>query len=135
MPRHTHARAPEAGAAPLTSARGAEREVEFADQRLRFADGGELERIEALDASGAVLWTAEYATWREVPGGRYPFRVTLSFPKTQLRAELEVESRPAAQPVPVARCAARRRQPVRRRGNVPSAQLLCYQCGDEHGHP
>jgi hypothetical protein len=73
-------------------ARGAEREVEFADQRLRFADGGELAAIDSLDASGAVLWTAEYATWREVPGGRYPFRVTLSFPATKLRAELELDS-------------------------------------------
>ncbi len=73
-------------------ARGAEREIEFADQRLRFADGGELAAIETLDASGAVRWTAEYATWREVPGGRYPFRVTLSFPGTKLRAELELDS-------------------------------------------
>jgi hypothetical protein len=73
-------------------ARGAEREVSFADQRLRFADGGELSAIESLDASGGVLWTAEYATWREVPGGRYPFSVVLSFPGTQLRAELELSA-------------------------------------------
>ncbi|MEX2206717.1 MAG: hypothetical protein WEF50_10865 [Myxococcota bacterium] len=73
-------------------ARGAEREVSFADQTLRFADGGELAAIESLDASGVVLWTAEYATWREVPGGRYPFSVVLSFPTTKLRAELELSA-------------------------------------------
>ena len=73
-------------------ARGAEREVSFADQTLRFADGGELAAIESLDASGGVLWTAEYATWRDVPGGRYPFNVVLSFPETQLRAELELSA-------------------------------------------
>jgi hypothetical protein len=73
-------------------ARGAEREVDFPDQRLRFADGGELAEIESLDASGAVLWTASYSAWREVPGGRYPFRVVLSFPATKLRAELALDS-------------------------------------------
>lgn len=73
-------------------ARGAEREVAFADQTLRFADGGELAAIESLDASGVVLWSAEYATWREVPGGRYPFSVVLSFPGTKLRAELELSA-------------------------------------------
>jgi hypothetical protein len=73
-------------------ARGAEREVSFADQTLRFADGGELSAIESLDASGVVLWTASYSTWREVPGGRYPFSVVLSFPGTKLRAELELSA-------------------------------------------
>ena len=73
-------------------ARGAERELSFADQTLRFADGGELAAIESLDASGGVLWTAEYATWRAVPGGRYPFSVVLSFPGTKLRAELELQA-------------------------------------------
>jgi outer membrane lipoprotein-sorting protein len=73
-------------------ARGAEREVLFADQSLRFGDDGELAGIESLDASGAVRWTAEYAAWRDVPGGRYPFNVVLSFPATQLRAELELSA-------------------------------------------
>ncbi len=72
--------------------RGAEREVTFADQTLRFADGGDLAAIESLDASGSVLWSAEYATWREVPGGRYPFSVVLIFPGTKLRAELELSA-------------------------------------------
>jgi hypothetical protein len=73
-------------------ARGAEREVSFADQTLRFADGGELSAIESRDASGSVLWIAEYATWREVPGGRYPFSVVLSFPGTKLRAKLDLSA-------------------------------------------
>lgn len=78
-------------------ARGAEREVSFADQTLRFSDGGELASIESLDASGGVRWTASYSAWRELPGGRYPFSVVLSFPGTKLRAELalsEVELNP-----------------------------------------
>lgn len=73
-------------------ARGLEREVSFADQSLRFAGDGELAGIESLDGSGAVRWTAQYEAWRDVPGGRYPFRVVLSFPETGLRAELELES-------------------------------------------
>ncbi len=73
-------------------ARGSEREVLFADQSLRFGVDGELSEIESLDASGAVEWTAHYATWREVPGGRYPFTVVLSFPETRLRAELELSA-------------------------------------------
>jgi hypothetical protein len=73
-------------------ARGAERAVLFDDQSLRFGDGGELAAIESLDASGAVRWTAEYATWRDVPGGRYPFSVVLSFPRTKLRAELALSA-------------------------------------------
>jgi len=72
-------------------ARGLERAVLFADQSLRFGEDGELAAIECLDSNGAVRWTAEYAAWREVPGGRYPFRVVLSFPETKLRAELELE--------------------------------------------
>jgi len=71
-------------------ARGTERAVLFADQSLRFGDDGELAAIESLDAGGAVRWTAEYATWRDVPGGRYPFEVVLSFPETRLRAELDL---------------------------------------------
>lgn len=71
-------------------ARGAERAVLLDDQSLRFAEDGELAAIESLDAGGAVLWTAEYTGWRDVPGGRYPFNVVLTFPETKLRAELEL---------------------------------------------
>ena len=70
--------------------RDGEREVRLPSQTLRFASGGELAAIETLDAEGEVRWLAEYAEWRDVPGGRYPFSLTLSFPATQLRAELEL---------------------------------------------
>lgn len=80
-------------------ARGAERAVLLDDQSLRFAEDGELAAIEALDAQGAVLWTAEYAGWRDVPGGRYPFNVVLSFPDTKLRAELELSRAELNQPL------------------------------------
>jgi hypothetical protein len=81
--------------------RGEEREVRLPAQSLRFDPGGELSAIAALDEQGQVRWRAEYAEWREVPGGRYPFSLVLSFPETQLRAELElseVELNPALDP-------------------------------------
>lgn len=70
--------------------RGAEREVRLPSQTLRFAPTGELTAIAALDPAGEVRWRAEYAEWRDVPGGRYPFSLVLSFPETRLRAELEL---------------------------------------------
>lgn len=80
-------------------ARGAERAVLLDDQSLRFAEDGELAAIESLDAQGAVLWTAEYGAWRDVPGGRYPFSVVLSFPETKLRAELELQKAELNEPL------------------------------------
>jgi outer membrane biogenesis lipoprotein LolB len=73
-------------------ARGAEREVVLGSQSLRFAASGDLAAIDSLDASGAVEWSAEYEDWRDGPGGRYPAFLALSFPETQLRAELELSS-------------------------------------------
>jgi len=70
--------------------RGDERELRGATQSVRFAAGGELSRLSALDARGQVRWQAEYDEWRDVPGGRYPFSLVLSFPETSLRAELEL---------------------------------------------
>jgi hypothetical protein len=70
--------------------RGGEREVRLPSESLRFAPGGELAAIAALDESGEVRWLAEYAEWRDVPGGRYPFSLVLSFPETKLRAQLEL---------------------------------------------
>lgn len=81
--------------------RDGEREVRLPAQSLRFAPGGELAAIAALDERGEVRWLAEYAEWRDVPGGRYPFSLVLSFPETQLRAELElteVELNPSLDP-------------------------------------
>ena len=37
-----------------------------------------------------MRWSAEYADWQSVPGGRYPFSLVLFFPETRLRAELEL---------------------------------------------
>jgi outer membrane lipoprotein-sorting protein len=96
-------------AAPLASewppreilGRGEERELRGAVQSVRFAAGGELSRIAALDDRGKVRWQADYDQWRDVPGGRYPFSLVLSFPETSLRAELElsqVELNPALDP-------------------------------------
>ncbi|HKC51267.1 MAG TPA: hypothetical protein VKF60_10780 [Myxococcota bacterium] len=81
--------------------RGGEREVRVPSQSLRFAPDGELAAIETLDERGGVRWLAEYAEWRDVPGGRYPFSLVLSFPETRMRAELElseVELNPTLDP-------------------------------------
>jgi len=81
--------------------RGAEREVRLAGQSLRFSAAGDLAALSALDEDGAERWRAEYADWRDVPGGRYPFSLVLSSPETELRAELEltdVELNPSLDP-------------------------------------
>lgn len=70
---------------------GAERVVEFDSERARFGGDGELRAVQALDASGAVRWEAEFGSWRPVAGGRYPFDLVLYFPLTDLRAELELQ--------------------------------------------
>jgi hypothetical protein len=80
---------------------GDERIVYLPEQRLRFGSEGDLLGLEALNAQGATRWSAEYARWRELPGGRYPFEMVLYFPLTELRAELdfkEVELNPALDP-------------------------------------
>ena len=82
-------------------ARGQERLVKLPGQALRFAQSGELAELIALDPSGRVRWSAEYADWQSVPGGRYPFSLVLFFPETRLRAELElaqVELNPTLDP-------------------------------------
>ena len=71
-------------------ARGQERLVKLPGQALRFAQSGELAELIALDDGGRVRWSAEYADWQSVPGGRYPFSLVLFFPETRLRAELEL---------------------------------------------
>jgi len=81
--------------------RDGEREVRVPSQSLRFAPDGELAAIATLDEHGGVRWLAEYAEWRDVPGGRYPFSLVLSFPETRMRAELElyeVELNPTLDP-------------------------------------
>jgi hypothetical protein len=81
--------------------RGAEREVRLATQSLRFSAAGELAALAALDEDGAERWRAEYADWRDVPGGRYPFSLVLTSSETELRAELvldQVELNPSLDP-------------------------------------
>lgn len=81
--------------------RGAERLVKLPGQALRFAPTGELAELIALAPDGRVRWSAAYADWQSVPGGRYPFSLVLFFPETRLRAELElaqVELNPSLDP-------------------------------------
>ena len=74
-------------------ARGAEREVAFADQSLRFGDGGELAAIESLDAIGRRA-AGPRSTRR---GARCRAAAIRSawccrFPRRKLRAELELDA-------------------------------------------
>ena len=71
--------------------RGDERVAVFASERVHFDAAGELRQVESLDASGRVRWRAEYDRWREVPGGRYPYAMTFTFPASDLRAEFELD--------------------------------------------
>ena len=79
------------GAPQSVLGRGDARIALFARERVHFAPDGELLQVESLDASGRVRWRAEYDRWREVPGGRYPYAMTLTFPASELRAELELD--------------------------------------------
>lgn len=72
-------------------AEGVERVVEFPGQRLRFAEDGALLGASQLGADGALRWSVDYMRWSDVPGGRYPLSIRVYFPRTQLRAEFELE--------------------------------------------
>jgi hypothetical protein len=72
-------------------AEGSERVAEFAGQRLRFADDGALLGAAHLAPDGELRWSVEFARWSDVPGGRYPLEIRVYFPRTQLRAEFELE--------------------------------------------
>ena len=52
---------------------------------------GELEAFERLERGGAVRWRADFAGWRDLGNGRYPFAMQLDFPATQLQARLEFQ--------------------------------------------
>ena len=85
-------------AAPLLSldadasvlGQGEDRIVVSSSQRVRFGPQGELLEVDVLYPAGAVRWSARYERWRDVGAGRYPFGVTLFFPATEVRAELEL---------------------------------------------
>ncbi len=68
-----------------------DRVAEFATQRVRFSADGELRAIEELDEHGRVRWIAEYSSWRDVEGGRYPFVMHLRFPRSRVTADLELD--------------------------------------------
>ncbi len=72
-------------------AEGGERVVEFTDQRLRFAEDGALLGAAQLGPDGELRWSVEFARWSDVPGGRYPLEIRVYFPRTQLRAQFELE--------------------------------------------
>ena len=70
---------------------GDEPVAEFDRQRVRWSSGGQLRGIEALAPGGEVAWTVEYDAWSEVAGGRHPLQIRAYFPRTELRAEFELE--------------------------------------------
>jgi len=70
---------------------GDDRIVNLDHKRVRYAADGELLSVEALDARGATRWQAAYSRWHPLPNGRYPFAMVLSFPRTELRAELKLD--------------------------------------------
>ncbi len=73
-------------------ARDLDREVWTEFERLRFGPNGDLQSYTSLDSGGNVRWNAQYDGWQSVPGGRYPSHMVLSFPRTELRAELRLRS-------------------------------------------
>ena len=79
---------------------GDEHWMETDRRRIRIGPDGELRALGALGAGGELRWEAEYERWREVAGGRYPFRVRLSFPKgVEAQVSLrEVELNPVLPP-------------------------------------
>ena len=95
--------APRLGTGPPQSilGDGEDRIVDLDHKRVRYASDGELLSVEALDARGATRWRFAYSRWRPLPRGRYPFSMVLSFPRTELWAELkldEVEVNPELDP-------------------------------------
>ena len=66
-------------------------EYRFGDTRHIQSDIDALKQLGWVPRRTPAESVAEYAAWREVPGGRYPFSVVLSFPETKLRAELVLD--------------------------------------------
>jgi hypothetical protein len=71
--------------------RANERVAHYPMERVHFDGAGQLEGVERLDDNGQVRWRAQFGSWRDLPGGRYPYAMVFSFPTTQLRAELEFD--------------------------------------------
>lgn len=72
-------------------AKGDERVVEVANQRIEFSADGTLLGVESLDPLGRPRWVADYSDWRDLPGGRYPMKIGFHFPRTEFRLEIELE--------------------------------------------
>jgi len=70
---------------------GADRLAVFPGQRVLFAPQGDVRSVEILDEHGNLRWAAEYRRWRDLDGGRYPFAMTLRFPRSNVRAEIELD--------------------------------------------
>ncbi len=73
-------------------ARGLEREVWTESERLRIGPNGDLLHYTSLDPRGNVRWSVEYRGWKSVPGGRYPDRMVLRFPRIELFADLRLKT-------------------------------------------
>lgn len=80
----------DSGGDTLVLGQGDDRILLSSAHRVRFGPQGELREVDVLDPAGAVRWSARYERWRDVGTGRYPFGVTLFFPATGVRAELEL---------------------------------------------
>ncbi len=73
-------------------ARDLEREVWTDSARLRIGPDGDLLLYTSLDARGNVRWSVEYRGWKSVPGGRFPDRMVLRFPRIKLHADLRFKT-------------------------------------------
>jgi hypothetical protein len=82
--------APPAASASQAFRRGDELWIHADGWRLALAADGELAALEALDPRGRLRWRARYTGWRDVPGGRYPQQLSLSFPGTRVEARLHL---------------------------------------------
>lgn len=66
--------------------------AETARRELVFDAVSRLRELTELDGAGAVAYRARYDDWREVEGGRFPFRQELQFPGGDAEALLTFQS-------------------------------------------
>jgi hypothetical protein len=64
----------------------------FAQQRFEFDGQGQIRSLKRFDRHGALLWTARFNDYRPVSGERFPFGVSLSFPRVEATAEIDFKS-------------------------------------------
>jgi hypothetical protein len=82
--------------APASAARDAQGRVRidlpgppgYAAQRVTFDPDGRLSALETLDASGAVLWSAQFGAYREVDGSAFAHSIELDVRSGGTRAEI-----------------------------------------------